>query len=157
MGVSLFIAIAQLSSLPPYPSKQPQASTMAGKSEKEVLAHTQRQLDGVEVLLTRSTAEVGKLISMEAAPFFEEEDEDPGIDNPFEPSSSVGSNTGLSAVLEGRTANRQGRQLKRLLAERMKEWLVQTQVRGVPGVRDAEGRALARRRVGAPHGAKGTL
>lgn len=40
--------------------------------------------------------------------------------------------------------------------ERLKQWIVQNTVRSVPQVRDAVGRALQRRRVDAPAGARGT-
>ncbi|KAI9825680.1 MAG: hypothetical protein M1832_001024 [Thelocarpon impressellum] len=42
------------------------------------------------------------------------------------------------------------------LRARLKEWLVQNTIRADPEVRDAVGQAVARRREGAPHGAKGT-
>ena len=39
---------------------------------------------------------------------------------------------------------------------RLKEWLVQNTIRADPEVRDAVGQVMSRRRVGAPHGARGT-
>ena len=40
------------------------------------------------------------------------------------------------------------------LQARVKEWLVQNTIRADPEVRDAMGRALGRRRVGVPVGAR---
>lgn len=44
----------------------------------------------------------------------------------------------------------------REVREKLKQWLVQNTVRSAPEVRDAVGRALQRRRLDAPAGAKGT-
>ena len=40
------------------------------------------------------------------------------------------------------------------LRGRIRDWLVNNTIRADPEVRDAMGRALGRRRAGAPHGAK---
>ena len=42
------------------------------------------------------------------------------------------------------------------LRSKVKEWLVQNTIRADPEVRDAVGRAMGRRRMGAPVGARGT-
>lgn len=42
------------------------------------------------------------------------------------------------------------------LRGRVREWLVTNTIRADPEVRDAMGRALAKKRVGAPPGARGT-
>jgi hypothetical protein len=73
-----------------------------------------------------------RLLEMESAPFFGSGSEDGG--------------------------QRDGdqEQVKQILREKLKEWFVQNVLRSNPQVRDAEGRALARRRRGAPAGARGT-
>lgn len=42
------------------------------------------------------------------------------------------------------------------LRSKIREWLVQNTIRADPEVRDAMGRAMGRRRIGAPVGARGT-
>lgn len=42
------------------------------------------------------------------------------------------------------------------LRGKIREWLVQNTIRSDPEVRDAMGRAMARRRMGAPMGSRGT-
>lgn len=127
-AVSLFIGISQLQGLPSL--TPPTARSAAGLSPEEANKLVHNQINYIEGLTTHLDGESQRLLEMESAPFF-----------------------GLSEDEESR---RDQEQTKRVLRERLKEWLVQNVVRSNPSVRDAEGRFLAKRRQGAPAGARGT-